>query len=76
VKRELLLGIGLYYSILALSLSVTFWIGEMLMGSMSVFVYFPLTGVLLNTSWQGLPWSGVNEPWGEEYSSQKGLSYH
>lgn len=28
VKWELLLGIGLYYGILAFNLSVTFWIGE------------------------------------------------
>lgn len=62
MKRDLLLGIGLYYSILALSLSMTFWIGEMLMGIVSAFVYFPLTAVLLNTLWQGLSLSGVDKP--------------
>ena len=45
-----------------LSLSVTFWIGETLMGIVGALVYFPLTAVLLNASWQGLSWSGVNEP--------------
>lgn len=37
VSRELLLGVGLYYGVLAFNLSVTFWIGEMLMGLVGCF---------------------------------------
>jgi uncharacterized membrane protein len=54
VKYELLLGIGLFYGILAFTLSVTFWIGEMLMGILGCFIFIPLTSVLLNTLWQKL----------------------
>jgi uncharacterized membrane protein len=46
VKGELLLGIGLYYGVLAFSLSVTFWIGDMLMGIVGCFVFFPSDGGL------------------------------
>lgn len=38
VKWELLLGIGLYYGVLAFNLGVTFWIGEMLMGIVGCFI--------------------------------------
>ncbi len=54
VKRELLLGMGLYYGVLTFNLSVTFWIGEMLMGIVGCFIFIPLTSVLVNTVWQKL----------------------
>jgi uncharacterized membrane protein len=54
VSWELLLGIGLYYGVLAFSLIVTFWIGEVLMGIVGCFIFFPLTAVLLHTLCQGL----------------------
>lgn len=62
VKWELLLGIGLYYGVLAFNLSVTFWIGEVLMGIVGCFIFFPLTAVLLSTLWRGLSYSRVYEP--------------
>ncbi|HNP59698.1 MAG TPA: carotenoid biosynthesis protein [Nitrospirales bacterium] len=54
VKWELILGIGLYYGVLAFNLGMTFWIGEMLMGIVGSFIFVPLTAVLLNTLWRGL----------------------
>jgi uncharacterized membrane protein len=61
VKWELLLGIGLYYGILAFNLGVTFWIGEMLMGIVGCFIYLPLTAVLLSTLWRGWSNSRIGE---------------
>jgi putative membrane protein len=55
-------GIGLYYGVLAFNLSVTFWIGEVLMGIVGCFIFFPLTAVLLSTLWRGLSYSRVYEP--------------
>lgn len=54
VKWELLLGIGLYYGVLAFNLGVTFWIGEMLMGIVGSFIFVPLTAVVFSTLWRGL----------------------
>ncbi|MEO8324651.1 MAG: carotenoid biosynthesis protein [Nitrospirota bacterium] len=54
VKWELILGIGLFYSVLAFNLGVTFWIGEMLMGIVGSFIFVPLTAVLFSTLWRGL----------------------
>ncbi|MDH3503356.1 MAG: hypothetical protein OEZ41_00035 [Nitrospirota bacterium] len=62
VKWELLLGIGLYYGVLAFSLSMTFWIGEMLMGMVGCFILIPLTAVLLCTLWRGWSYSRIDEP--------------
>ncbi len=61
VKWELLLGIGLYYGVLAFNLGVTFWIGEVLMGIVGCFIFFPLTAVLLSIVWGGLFYSRVEE---------------
>jgi putative membrane protein len=38
-----LLGCGLYYGVLAFNLSVTFWIGEILLGLTGVLIYLPIT---------------------------------
>ena len=43
VKKDLLLGVGLYYGVLAFNLGVTFWIGEPLIGMVGCFLYFPIT---------------------------------
>lgn len=54
MKWELILGIGLYYGVLAFTTGVTFWIGEMLMGIVGSFIFVPLTAVLFSTLWRGL----------------------
>lgn len=41
--REVMLGVGLYYGVLLFNLSVTFWIGEALMGLAGSFIYVPIT---------------------------------
>ncbi len=61
VKWELLLGIGLYYGVLTFNLSVTFWIGEMLMGIVGYFIFSPLTAALLVTLWRGLSHPRIQE---------------
>jgi uncharacterized membrane protein len=39
----ILIGCGLYYMVLVFNLSVTFWIGEGLMGLAGCFIYVPIT---------------------------------
>ncbi len=53
VRRELLLGIGLYYGVLVFNLGVTFWIGEVFMGMVGCFIFVPLTAALIVTLWRG-----------------------
>ena len=43
VKNDLLLGVALYYGVLAFNLGVTFWIGESLIGMVGCLLYFPIT---------------------------------
>ena len=43
VKYDLLLGVALYYGVLAFNLGITFWIGEPLIGMVGCFLYFPIT---------------------------------
>jgi len=43
IARDLFLGCGLYYGVLIFNLSVTFWIGEPLLGIMGIFLYVPIT---------------------------------
>ena len=45
--HRLVLGVGLYYGVLAFNLAVTFWIGESLQGTTGVFMYVPITAILL-----------------------------
>jgi uncharacterized membrane protein len=47
ITRKLLLGVGLYYGVLAFNLSVTFWIGETLLGMTGLFIFLPVTVLLL-----------------------------
>ncbi|MEQ1794629.1 MAG: carotenoid biosynthesis protein [Nitrospira sp.] len=44
---RLLLGVGLYYGVLAFNLGVTFWIGEDLLGMTGTLLYIPVTALLL-----------------------------
>jgi len=41
-----LLGCGLYYGVLAFSFTVTFWIGEFLLGTVGILMYIPITVLL------------------------------
>ncbi len=43
---RLLLGVGLYYGVLAFNLAVTFWIGESLIGLTGMLMYGPITALL------------------------------
>ena len=43
VTRHLLLGCGLYYGVLTFNLTVTFWIGEPLLGLVGIMIYLPVT---------------------------------
>jgi putative membrane protein len=44
---SLLLGVGLYYGVLAFNLGVTFWIGEWFMGFSGLLMHLPVLAVLL-----------------------------
>ncbi len=44
---NLLLGVGLYYGVLAFNLGVTFWIGEWFMGFSGLLMHLPVLAVLL-----------------------------
>ena len=50
---NILLGCGLYYSVLLFNLAVTFWIGEGLLGTTGVLLFLPITAfaVLRLSSW-------------------------
>jgi len=43
VTAQLLLGCALYYGVLLFNLTVTFWIGEPLLGLVGVMIYLPVT---------------------------------
>ena len=45
--RPLLLGCVLYYGVLAFNLAVTFWINEPVIGTTGLFMYLPITALLL-----------------------------
>jgi len=47
ITRHLLLGVGLYYGVLAFNLTVTFWIGEYLLGMTGLLMFVPLTVLLI-----------------------------
>lgn len=46
VTRHVLAGCGLYYGVLIFNLTVTFWIGESLLGMTGLLIYLPLTVLL------------------------------
>lgn len=47
VTQRLLLGVGLYYGVLAFNVAVTFWIGEDLLGMTGLLMFTPVTALLL-----------------------------
>lgn len=47
ITQRLLLGIGLYYGVLAFNLSMTFWIGESSMGMSGLLMHLPLLIILV-----------------------------
>ena len=46
-SQTLLLGIGLYYGVLAFNLGMTFWIGETFMGICGILMHLPVLMILL-----------------------------
>lgn len=47
ITQKLLLGIGLYYGVLAFNLGVTFWIGESFMGISGLLMHLPVLLILI-----------------------------
>lgn len=47
VTNKILMGCGLYYSVLLFNLTVTYWIGELLIAMNGILIYIPLTALLL-----------------------------
>ena len=47
VTPQLLLGVGLYHGVLAFNLSVTFWIGELLVGMTGLLMHLPIIALLM-----------------------------
>lgn len=47
VTRDVLLGCGLYYGVLAFNLAVTFWIGEAQLGMTGILIALPLTALFI-----------------------------
>ena len=47
ITPRLLLGIGLYYGVLAFNLGVTFWIGESFMGMSGLLMHLPVITLLM-----------------------------
>lgn len=52
VRAEIILGIGAYYGVLAFSLGVTFWIGEIFLGLVGCFLYTPVTALQITRLWK------------------------
>jgi len=48
ITPRLLLGVGLYYGVLAFNLSVTFWIGESFMGMSGLLMHLPIIALLIS----------------------------
>ncbi len=47
ITQRLLLGVGLYYGVLAFNLGVTFWIGEPVMGMSGLLMHLPVLILLI-----------------------------
>ncbi|UCE64449.1 MAG: carotenoid biosynthesis protein, partial [Nitrospirota bacterium] len=47
VRGNLLVGVGLYYGVLAFNLGVTFWIEEWLIGMVGCLIYLPISLLLM-----------------------------
>jgi len=46
ITTQLLLGVGLYYGVLAFNLAMTFWIGETFMGFSGLLMHLPILALL------------------------------
>lgn len=55
VRGNLLLGVSLYYGVLAFNLGVTFWIDEWLIGMVGCLIYLPISLLLLLKLFGHLP---------------------
>lgn len=62
VTPQVLLGCGLYYGVLIFNLSITFWIGEPLIGMTGVLIYIPVTALLMLRVLGRLPPVGSPSP--------------
>ena len=60
---NLLLGCGLYYGVLVFNLAVTFWIEEWLLGMTGLFIYIPVTVLVI---WKILGWLPQSSSWSLE----------
>jgi putative membrane protein len=47
ITERLLLGVGLYYGVLAFNLGMTFWIGEFFMGMSGLLMHLPVLIILI-----------------------------
>ena len=47
ITERLLLGVGLYYGVLAFNLGMTFWIGEFFMGMSGLLMHLPILIILI-----------------------------
>jgi putative membrane protein len=47
LTQRLLLGVGLYYGVLAFNLGMTFWIGETFMGLSGLLMHLPVLALLI-----------------------------
>jgi uncharacterized membrane protein len=56
----LLLGCALYYAVLIFNLTITFWIGEILLGLVGVMIYLPVTLLFVLRLLNRLPAVGVS----------------
>ena len=54
ITQRILLGVGLYYGVLAFNMAVAFWIGERLLGMVSLMMFIPVTALLLTHLFPGI----------------------
>lgn len=57
VTTTILLGCGIYYGVLTFVLTITFWIGEPLLGVTGLFIYVPITAFFVLRLLNSLPMS-------------------
>lgn len=55
VTGAVLLGCGLYYVVLIFNLTITFWIGEPLLGTVGILMYIPITVLLVLRLFGSIP---------------------
>ena len=60
--RQLLFGCALYYGVLVFNLSVTFWIGEVLLGLIGMMIYVPVSILLALRLLNRLPGPVISLP--------------